>query len=408
VALLHYTAPPVIGGVERVLADQARVLADAGHPVRMVVGRGARSDRRVGLVRLPMLDTSHPRIARMRRELAGGSIPTDFERTADEIEHGLRDALAGVDVVFAHNVASLNFNLPLTAALHRLAGAGPAAGERPRLLLWHHDLAWTSPLHRPSLHERYPWDLLRSPWPGAAQVAVSEQRRDELAGLMGLGPDDVFVVPNGVDVLRTLRPSRRTAEILGRDGILQSDPLLLLPARITPRKNIGLAVHVVAAMHASGRSAGLLVSGPADPHRHSEDPYLDSLLALRASLGLEGSVRFLSHEIGRDLPDAVVRDLYPLADALILPSTDEGFGLPIIEAAVNRLPILCTDLEVLRSLAGADALYFATTDDPAAIAAAALRWLDADRLQAFSRRIRRTFDWSAIYREKLAPLIAGA
>ena len=41
VALLHYAAPPVIGGVERVLGRQAQLLTDGGFQVRIVAGRGA-------------------------------------------------------------------------------------------------------------------------------------------------------------------------------------------------------------------------------------------------------------------------------------------------------------------------------------------------------------------------------
>ena len=40
VALLHYSAPPIVGGVESVLAHHARLLSEAGHNVRVIAGRG--------------------------------------------------------------------------------------------------------------------------------------------------------------------------------------------------------------------------------------------------------------------------------------------------------------------------------------------------------------------------------
>ena len=46
VALLHYAAPPVIGGVESVVGQHARLMADAGHQVCIVAGRGERTDPR--------------------------------------------------------------------------------------------------------------------------------------------------------------------------------------------------------------------------------------------------------------------------------------------------------------------------------------------------------------------------
>ena len=44
IALLHYSVPPVVGGVESVLAQQARLMADAGHAVQVIAGRGGQFD----------------------------------------------------------------------------------------------------------------------------------------------------------------------------------------------------------------------------------------------------------------------------------------------------------------------------------------------------------------------------
>ena len=67
--------------------------------------------------------------------------PTAFARVAEGLAGELAAALEGVDVVIAHNVASLGRNLALTAALHERA-TRPGA---PRTILWHHDLAGRSP-----------------------------------------------------------------------------------------------------------------------------------------------------------------------------------------------------------------------------------------------------------------------
>ncbi|MDQ1322718.1 MAG: hypothetical protein QG587_51, partial [Chloroflexota bacterium] len=53
IGLLHFTSPPVVGGVETVLGHHARLMADAGHAVRMITGRGGTPDPRVALVRVP-------------------------------------------------------------------------------------------------------------------------------------------------------------------------------------------------------------------------------------------------------------------------------------------------------------------------------------------------------------------
>ena len=54
--------------------------------------------------------------------------------------------------------------------------------------------------------------------------------------------------------------------------------------------------------------------------------------------------------------------LYALADVLVLPSANEGFGIPVLEAALHRLPIVCSDLASLRAVAGDGATYVPATE----------------------------------------------
>lgn len=401
IALVSYATPPVVGGVERVLAHHAVLMADAGHQVRVIAGRGGALDPRVRFVEIPLINSRHPTIERLQHALDEGQVPSEFAEVAAAIVAQLAPALAGVDVVVAHNVCSLNLNLALTAALRELMDR-PGS---PRLILWHHDLAWASLPHRSTLHPGTPWDLLRTAWPGAVQVVVSEGRRAELAELAGIPPEAITVVPNGVDVARMLKLERRTLELIARSELFAAVPLLLMPSRITPRKNIELALRVVAEMRGAGRPAGLIVTGPADPHRPSGLAYLEKLLALRHALALDDYAWFMSEDLREPLPDAVVHDLYHLADVLFMPSLDEGFGLPILEAGISRLPIVCTGLPALRELAGEAAVYIGTDDAPAQISARVLQLVDADRTGLLAREVRSKYAWEAVYRERIAPLL---
>lgn len=401
IALVSYATPPVVGGVERVLARHAVLMADSGHQVRVIAGRGGALDPRVRFVEIPLVNSRHPTIERLQRALDEGRVPADFAEVATAIVAQLAPALAGVDIVIAHNVCSLNLNLALTAALRELMDRP----SPPRLILWHHDLAWASLPHRPTLHPGTPWDLLRTAWPGAVQVVVSEGRRAELAALTGIRPETITVVPNGVDLVKMWKLEPRTVDLIARTNLLDAAPLLLMPARITPRKNIEIALRVVAEMRASGRAAGLIVSGPADPHRPSGRAYLEQLLALRHALALDESAWFLSEDLHGPPPDAMMDDLYRLADVLFMPSRDEGFGLPILEAAINRLPIVCTPLPALRQLAGDAALYIGPDDDPAGISSRVLRLVDTDRMRRLAREFRSRYAWETIYRERIAPLL---
>jgi mannosylglucosylglycerate synthase len=402
VVLLHYTALPVVGGVERVIAEHARLLADDGHAVTIVAGRGGTLDARVRFVRIPLLHTQHPTIVRLQATLREGRVPSDFAAVAATIGTELRHALSGADIVIAHNLASLDVNLALTAALR----AEAERPEAPRLVLWHHDLApdqfraadWAA-------SRGMPWDLIRTPWAGPLHVTISESRRDEWATLTGLPASSILVVPNGIDLGSTLGLGRATRELVERLDAYEVAPLLLMPTRITPRKNIELGLRVTGALRTAGRPAGLLVTGPADPHRDVGRGYLATLLALRRDLRLDDHAWFLSESLPRPPTGAMVADLYRLSDALFLPSRDEGFGLPILEAAAGRLPILCADLPALRQLAGDAAVYFAPDDDPADIAVRILERLDGDPTCTLARRVRTRLRWEVIYRERIVPLL---
>ena len=71
VAILHYAAPPCIGGVEQTIYYQARYLADAGHAVRVIAGNGGQFDERVETVTLPEAGSRHEDVMRVA-EGSGG------------------------------------------------------------------------------------------------------------------------------------------------------------------------------------------------------------------------------------------------------------------------------------------------------------------------------------------------
>ncbi|PMP89837.1 MAG: glycosyltransferase family 1 protein, partial [Hydrogenobaculum sp.] len=57
-------------------------------------------------------------------------------------------------------------------------------------------------------------------------------------------------------------------------------------------------------------------------------------------------------------PDAELEYLYQHAKALIMASIREGFGLPVIEAMVRKVPVFASDIPVFREIAGDYPVYF--------------------------------------------------
>jgi len=244
ISILHYAAPPVVGGVESVIGEHARLMAADGHQVSIIAGRGVQIDPLIPFIELPMVDSRHPEILAVKAELDAGVVSAHFDYLVEVLQEDLTAQLAGTQVLFAHNVCSLNKNLPLTAALKKISQQ-PGS---PRLVLWHHDLAWTTPRYQAELHPGYPWDLLRTDWPEAVQVTISEPRHQELARLMSVPPDRILVVPNGLDVSSFLKLEAQTLGFVNALNLLAANPLLLLPVRITPRKNIEMAIQILAAL----------------------------------------------------------------------------------------------------------------------------------------------------------------
>lgn len=400
IAILHYSVPPIVGGVESVIAHHARMMSDDGHSVRLIAARGEGMNGDIPLIRIPLADSRHERVTQMNEELKRGEATGNFESLRDKLVDELQNALADADVLIAHNVCSLNKNLALTAALHQLH----RDKKLPRLILWHHDLAWTTPRYLPELYEGYPWDLLKTDWGRTAHVVISDLRQDELAGLMNLERDSIRVIPNGVDVDRFYKLEPLTQELLDTTHLLDAAPILLLPVRITPRKNIELALRALAAMKKDFPQAALVVTGPLGPHNDGNIKYFEQLAGLRKELRLESSVHFLAELRDAFLPDEVIADFYRVADALFFPSREEGFGIPLIEAAFSHLPAFCADIPPLRKLGLSDVQFFSPDEDPAKIATMFANYFRTSMPARLAMRARASFRWEAIYRQSIAPL----
>jgi mannosylglucosylglycerate synthase len=426
IALIHYSAPPIVGGVESVLAQHGRLMTQAGHTVRILAARGESFSDRIPVIPLPLIDSRHARVLAAKAQLDGGVMPDDFAPLTSEITRDLQAALVDVDVLIAHNVCSLNKNLMLTAAIQRLTSprvipsraaarnlAWPeetprvARGDtlgKLRVILWHHDLAWTTPRYQAELHDGYPWDLLRTDW-GARHVVVSDLRQRELAELLRVPIESITVVPNGIDQAVFFKLSPITLSLLQRIDLTRAAPILLLPVRITPRKNIELALRTLAALRRDLPDAILIVTGPLGAHNPANEAYFAKLKNLRAELNLSGAAIFLAELIDTYLPDEVIADFYRLADALFMPSREEGFGIPIIEAACSKLPVFCTDIAPLQALGRVDVTYFSPDDNSDRVAQLIADRLQHDAVYQFAVRARRDFSWTGIYRDHIAPLL---
>jgi glycosyltransferase involved in cell wall biosynthesis len=151
--------------------------------------------------------------------------------------------------------------------------------------------------------------------------------------------------------------------------------------------------------------AALLVTAADDPHQRAGTEYLAELVAKRRELGLEEHALFLS-ELG-EVNAADTDAFYRLADAVIFPSEQEGFGLPVLEAALHRTPIFCPAIEPLTSLPAADGAFYPVGASPEEIAAQIMQTIRGCPAIRVRQEAVRGYSWAAIYRNYIAPLLAG-
>jgi glycosyltransferase involved in cell wall biosynthesis len=358
------------------------------------------------LVIIPELDSRDTAVSAVRDALDRGDVPSEFATLRANIIERLSTELAELDVVIVHNALTLHFNLPLTAALWTLAD-----DKRPRIISWVHDISWLNPIYRPWMHEGEPWDLLRRQHPYITSIFVSTARLEEWRKLTGLNLAATHVIPNGIDPGALLHLGSRARELVTRFGLLRTDIVMLAPVRITKRKNLEWAIDAAAGVRASGRSVQLLITGPPGPHNPRSLEYVAELKRQTERLGLMQSVRFLFEESdgpsGEYAVDtATLSDLYMLSDVVILPSASEGFGLPLAEAAIFRVPVVCTDLPAFREVAPEGVTFVPTTAGSPAFTAAVLTAIDSPPAR-LRRHVLGALAWDRIISEQIEPLLTS-
>ena len=208
---------------------------------------------------------------------------------------------------------------------------------------------------------------------GNRVLTVSNHSRRRLLAC-GIGrPHRIGVVPNGPGPAALARPDKGILARLGLRGV----PFVLGPATGAPHKNAGLLIAA-----AGAASVRLVLTGA------------EGRAALQgSSLAPGGGVVFP----GR-VTDAEMAALIDAALAVCVPSREEGFGLPLLEAMTRGTPAIVAPCGALPEVAGG-AAALADPDDPAAWAALIARLRDdpvlACDLSARGRARATDFSWSA-------------
>lgn len=215
--------------------------------------------------------------------------------TAAPSRRALADAL-DADLVIVENMASLPLNEPARAALYDVL-------EGRRALFHHHDLAWQ---REAFAHLEGPRD--RPEW---YHVTINELSRRELDA-RGIKATTIM---NCFDC-----DPPRGERLTTREGLgVGPKRLALLATRALERKNITGALELCRAL-----GAAVWLLGPAED---GYGPRLDELIRT-------ADVRVL-----RGLAPYSIHDAYAACDLVVMPSTWEGFGNPVLESVTHRRPL---------------------------------------------------------------------
>jgi glycosyltransferase involved in cell wall biosynthesis len=214
-------------------------------------------------------------------------------------------------------------------------------------------------------------------------IAVSRFTAGQVEDLLGVPASRIRVIPHGVRVPPegNVDPARTN--------------MVLFVGAIQSRKNVQTLVRAFERMPASWR---LALAGAADGFGAAKE--------LRA---VESSPRKHDIEVLGYVTRTELEALYRRARIFAFPSLDEGFGMPVLEAMANSVPVITSNRSALPEVAG-DAALLVNPNDPEEIAAALTRLASDEALRAdLARRGRERalqFSWESavgktweVYRE---------
>jgi glycosyltransferase involved in cell wall biosynthesis len=314
----------------------------------------------------------------------------------------LQDWAQDLDVIMAHNVLHMPFNLPLSLALRRMA----TSGNGPVVVSWAHDSPYLEPNYPEYLND-HPWNVLCRPHPNIHHVTISESRRRLFAELCG----EVTwkLIHNGIDPKGFFYLDPKSVKLAEELCLFSRDLVLVQPSRITPRKNLELSIHIVRGIKILGYNILFIMTGAYDPHEARAVSYYRRLRYWIKELGMQDNIAILAEYRFSDrkklVPDRIfIRDLYLMADMLLMTSRDEDFGLPLLEAGMIKLPIACTEIPPFLEV-GEGVCFFNLDDPPLSIAGRIAEYLGRTNTHKMFRSVMRKYILDVVCRKEIMPFL---
>lgn len=226
-------------------------------------------------------------------------------------------------------------------------------------------------------------------------IASTDEEWEHLACLYGANHDRIKTIYPGVDhgLFSPADPTEPTGKVEARAALgLGDGPVLAYVGRIQPLKGLDLALRAVEQLEpALGERVTLLVVGGASgPAGQREE---GALRSLAGSLGIAESIRLEGPQ-----PHAATPLFYRAADAVVVCSYSESFGLSALEAQACGTPVVGTDVGGLKHIVADGRSGFLCASREASEFAGRLKTLLADpdlqrRFSAHAIDAASSFTW---------------
>ncbi len=410
IAIIHYTSPPIIAGVELMMKEQIQLFINDGYKIKLISGEGRRYRQDINFLKISQINSRNQEYQKIAKFLDKGECPKEFEQFSEKIYKKLKKALQNIDICIVHQALSMHFNLALTYALVKLT---KDLHKKIKFIVWTHDSTFLDENYTKKFakfKKIFPWKLLSVKHTNIKYVVISSTRQKQLAQLFGCSTKQFEFIPNGIDVAKFYNLSKYTQSLVKDYDLLNQDLITVLPNRILPRKNIEQAINIVYELKKMGIKIKFILTGIYDYQNPQSADYYQKIQKLVEKNNLKKDVIFLNQYKPKNgeqinLRNLKVSELYYLADFLIFPSKIEGFGRQIVEAGITKTPVVCSDIGPFKETAQKDSLYFKINEDPKKTAKNIIKFLESiPTSRAFRRQIR---DYSLIniYQNKIKNLL---
>jgi glycosyltransferase involved in cell wall biosynthesis len=181
-------------------------------------------------------------------------------------------------------------------------------------------------------------------------IAVSQFTKDEIIKFYNIAPEKVECVYNSIneDFLTDDVSEEKFQQAKNKYNL--PEKFILYMGTLQPRKNIPSLIEAFAKTKNKISGMKLVICG--NRKAHNFDKKIDETIAKN---NLSGDVHFPGY-ISEENKKAVFR----LSQAFVFPSLYEGFGIPLLEAMSQKVPVLASDIPSLKEIAQNGALYFNT------------------------------------------------